>query len=58
MSAKIIGLTSLGVQVFLLLPWHHTISEDIKNLQTEIKDLKCTIINDVVKKTDNYVCKI
>jgi hypothetical protein len=31
-----IGLTSIGIQLFVLEPWHHKLSENIKNVEKTV----------------------
>ena len=49
----VIGLASLGTQLFILLPWHETISTDIKTLKKELKiEIKNEINKDIYNKTE------
>lgn len=38
-----VGAAGLGVQVFILVPWHHEISEQVQKLEEEQRRLVGTI---------------
>ena len=45
----LIGMTSLGIQTQILIPWHDIISEDLKKVERRLEQVE-TLLREDAKK--------